>query len=604
MLTKIFSLLTPKERRRAYLLLLMILVMAFLQMLGVASIMPFVGVLSNPEMVQSNPYLAAAYDFLGYEDTRGFMYFLGMVMLAALLFSIAFKALTTYFLLRFTEMRQYSLSKKLIQAYLRQPYEWFLNKHSADLGKSILSEANMVVSGSLMPLMQLIASAAVILALVTLLVVVDPLLALAVAAGLGGSYGAIYFVVRRYLNRIGAERVRTNKERFQAVQEAFGGIKEVKVSGLEAPFFKRFEPPARRFARVQANANILGDLPKFLLQGIGYGGAFIIILYMMSRPGGLQEALPVLAVYLVAGQKLLPEVSKVYKKITKLRFTGPALDSLYQDLMRLKPATGKLSKLKEPAPLGLEHSLRLDNVTYTYPEAGQPALRELTLNIPARTTVGIVGTTGSGKTTTVDVILGLLPPDRGRLLVDNQPIMEAQSPGDYNSLRAWQRSIGYVPQHIYLADETVAANIAFGVPLEEIDMEAVHRAAKTAELHDFVMQELPGGYDTLVGERGVRLSGGQRQRIGIARALYHDPRVLVLDEATSALDNATEKQVMDSIGRMKGERTIILIAHRLSTVEKCDRVYMLAHGELVGQGSYDELLESCQEFKKMAAVNG
>ena len=636
MLKKILSLLTPKERRRAYLLLIMILIMAFLEMVGVASVMPFVSVLANPEVVQTNVYLAAVYDYLGFEDARSFMFFLGLAMLFFLIGSIAFKALTTYAILRFTHMRGYSLSRKLVQSYLRQPYDWFLNKHSADLGKSILSEAQQVVNGAVLPLLKFIAALAVLVSLTVLLIVVEPLLALAVALGLGGTYGLIYFGVRSYLTRIGAERVRTNKERFQAVQEAFGGIKEVKVCGLEAPFLKRFEPPANRFARVQANAAILGQLPKFVLQGIAYGGVFIVILYMMGRPGGLQEAVPILAVYLVAGQKLMPVLSEVYQHLAKLRFTAPALDSLYHDLMRLEPGTGRLTKLRQPAPLGLEHGIRLENIYYTYPGATQPALNDLSLDIPARSTVGLVGATGSGKTTTVDIILGLLQPQSGQLLIDDfpifgsspdnrQPITDTQradnrqpitaSPDNRqpitdnkqlitdNSLRAWQRALGYVPQHIYLADDTVAANIAFGIPPEEIDMQAVHKAAQIAELHEFVTTELSQGYETLVGERGVRLSGGQRQRIGIARALYHDPAVLIFDEATSALDNLTEKAVMQAINNLNKEKTIIMIAHRLSTVEKCDSIFVLEHGRLVAQGTYDQLLDASQEFQKMAAVN-
>ncbi len=618
MLKKILSLLTPRERRRAYLLLFMIMVMAFLQMAGVASVVPFVSVLANPEVVQTNVYLAAVYDYLGFEDAQSFMYFLGLAMLFFLLGAIAFKALTTYAILRFTHMRQYSLSRKLVQSYLRQPYDWFLNKHSADLGKSILSEAGMVVNGALIPLMQLIASAAVVTVLAVLLLVVDPVLAMSVGVGLGGLYGLIYFGVRKYLDRIGTERVRVNKERFQAVQEAFGGIKEVKVAGLEAPFLKRFEPPASRFARVQVNANILGELPKFALSGIAYCGAFLIILYLMGRPGGLQEAVPVMVLYLVAGQKLLPELSKVYKKFTKLRFTAPALDSLYHDLMHLEQEEKKLTKFKQPAPLGLAHGIRLENVYYTYPGATHPALDDLSLDIPARTTVGIVGATGSGKTTTVDVILGLLTPWHGQLLVDGKPVFSnnTQPPDskilitdnrqlitDNRRLRSWQRTLGYVPQQIYLADESVAANIAFGVPPEEVDMEAVKRAARTAELHDFVMQELSSGYDTLVGERGVRLSGGQRQRIGIARALYHDPDVLILDEATSALDNLTEKAVMQAVHNLGKAKTIILIAHRLTTVERCDRIFLLEHGRLLAQGTYFELFNQSKEFQKMAAVN-
>lgn len=593
---KIYDILDSRERRRGYLLLVMIVIMAFLQMTGVASVIPFVKVVSSPEIVQDSQYFFFIYKYLGFESTKSFMYFLGLAMLALLLGSIAFQAVTSYAIVRYTQMRGYSLSRKLVQAYLRQPYDWFLDRHSADLGKSILSEASQVIQGALLPLMEFFSNAAVLIALIGLLIAVDPFIALIVAFALGGAYGALYFVVRRYLDRIGAERFQANKERFQAVQEAFGGIKEVKVSGLEAPFLKRFEPSAKKFARVQASANIWGELPRFGMQAIAFGGAFIIILYMMDRPGGLQGALPVLAVYLLAGRKLLPSIADAYKKLTKLRFTKPALDVLYSDLKKLHSDDVNFSKIKAPEPMGLEYNLKMESIFYTYPKAHNPALRNLSLEIPARTTVGLVGATGSGKTTTVDVILGLLWPQQGKLLVDGNALTK-------ENLRSWQCTLGYVPQHIYLADETVAANIAFGVPPEKIDMEAVERAARVAELHDFVAAELPDGYQTVVGERGVRLSGGQRQRIGIARALYNEPSVLIMDEATSALDNVTEKQVMQSISRMKGRRTIILIAHRLSTVQDCDMIYFLERGELQARGTYNELLEISEAFRRMAVVN-
>jgi ATP-binding cassette, subfamily B, bacterial PglK len=658
MIKKILTLLTPKERRRAYLLLCMILVMAFLDVVGVASIMPFMAVLGNPGVVETNRWLAWAYQGLGFADPRTFLFFLGTVVFLALVASIGFKALTQYALLRFTHMRNHSLSCRLFQGYLGRPYAWFLDRHSADLGKSILSEVGQVINGVIIPFMQLLAHGIVALFLIALLVVVDPLLALGISVVLGGAYTVIFLTIRRYLTRIGQDRVAANKERFQVAQEALGGIKEVKVFGREQAFYSQFVKPSQRFATHQATNAVLSQLPRFVLEMIAFGGVLLVALYLLRTHGEFQKMLPVLALYAFAGYRLLPALQQLYAQVTKLRFTLPALDILYADIQEFR-ANALPSKGPVPAPLRVTQGITLENIIFTYPKADKPALRNLSLHIPAMSTVGLVGSTGSGKTTTVDLILGLLTPQSGQLLVDGEvtvsPLVgesvsrlvgesvsrlvgesvnrlvgesvsrsvgesvnrlvgesvsrldsetvgrsDGQTVGRSDRLLRWQRTLGYVPQHIYLADDTVAANIAFGIPAKDIDMDAVIRAATVAELHGFVDKELAKGYQTLVGERGVRLSGGQRQRIGIARALYHNPQVLIMDEATSALDNVTERLVMQSIRQMKGQRTIILIAHRLTTVQECDVIFLLEQGKVVGQGTFEELERTNLAFHRMA----
>lgn len=593
-LRKILDLLSPKERVRGYLVLAMVLVMALLDMVGVASIMPFMAVLANPNVVEQNRYLFALYQFLGFPDPGAFLVLLGAAVFVSLVGSSAFKALTTYALLRFTHMRSYSLSRRLVEGYLRQPYEWFLNRHSADLGKTVLSEVGEVVTDALIPTMQLIAQGTVVVALLTLLIVVDPLLATVFGAGLGSVYAAIYLVLRRYLGRIGADRVNANRERFQIVQEAFSAIKEVKVGGLEAVFLQRFDGPAKRFARRQAAAKVANQLPRFALEAVAFGGMLLVVLYLMSAAANLQQVLPVLALYALAGYRLMPALQQVYLQAASLRFAGAALTSLHTDLIGLTSSDVNSTLVPErPAPMGLSRGLRLDRVSYSYPTAARPALKELTLEVPARSTVAFVGATGSGKTTAVDVILGLLSPHEGSLSADDVPITPA-------TVRAWQRTVGYVPQDIHLVDDTIAANIAFGVPPQQIDHGAVERAGRIANLHDFITQQLPRGYATAIGERGVRLSGGQRQRIGIARALYHDPEVLVLDEATSALDNLTEQEVMDAVHNLGHRKTIIIVAHRLSTVRACDRIFLLEEGRLADSGTFESLIERDSRFRAMA----
>jgi ABC-type multidrug transport system fused ATPase/permease subunit len=594
-LKKLLDLLTPHERRRAGVLLGMILIMALLDMLGVASIMPFMAVLANPELVKTNEILKTAYAVssnLGVDSPEQFLFALGIGVFVLLVGSLAFKALTTYAQLRFTLMREYSLGRRLVEGYLYQPYSWFLNRHSADLGKTILSEVSTVIGGGLMPIMTLIAQGAVAIALLTLLIVMDPKLALTVGLTLATAYGLIYKTTSGLLVRMGIERVKANQERFTAVSEAFGAAKEVKVGGLEHAYIQRFADPAQTYARHQASAQVISQLPRFALEAIAFGGMLLVMLYLMAQSGSFASALPIIALYAFAGYRLMPALQQIYGALTQLRFAGPALDALHKDLMSLQPAG---PNTQQPS-MALTQAITLNNIVYRYPNAAAPALKGISLTIPAKSTVGVVGATGSGKTTTVDLILGLLDAQEGTLAIDGQPIT------DHNK-RAWQRAIGYVPQQIYLADDTVAANIAFGIEPEQINQTAVERAAKIANLHEFVISDLPQGYATTVGERGVRLSGGQRQRIGIARALYHNPQVLILDEATSALDNLTEQAVMEAVRNLGHEITIILIAHRLSTVKECDQIFLLVKGELKRRGLFEELTKSDETFKKMVALN-
>jgi ATP-binding cassette, subfamily B, bacterial PglK len=487
-------------------------------------------------------------------------------------------------------MREYSIGKRLVEGYLHQPYSWFLNRHSADLGKTILSEVSVVIDNGMLPLLILLSQSTVALALLILLIIVDPLLALSVGVVLGLAYAGIFVVMSGWLKRLGQARIKANQARYTAVSEAFGAAKEVKVGGLEQAYIQRFSKPAEIYAKGQATAQIIAQLPRFALEAVAFGGMLLVMLYLMTKSGSFAVALPIIALYAFAGYRLMPALQQIYGAFTQLRFAGPALDALHKDLINLEEADGQQGHL---TPLPLTQAITLNQVSYCYPNAPQPALKGIDLTIPAHSTVGFVGATGSGKTTTVDVILGLLEPQEGHLSIDGQPITAANR-------RQWQRAIGYVPQHIYLADDSVAANIAFGVNAKDIDQQAVERAAKIANLQEFVVNDLPNGYATTVGERGVRLSGGQRQRIGIARALYHNPQVLILDEATSALDNLTEQAVMEAVNNLGHDITIILIAHRLSTVRQCDQIYLLERGEVKATGTYNELSKNNTQFKLMA----
>ncbi|MBK5944766.1 ABC transporter ATP-binding protein [Halorhodospira halophila] len=563
----------------------MVVVMALLETAGVASVMPFLSVLGNPEVVETNPVLNQLYVGLGFESVDAFLMALGAGAFVLIVFSAAFRSLTIYAMNRWAWMRMHSLSERLLETYLRQPYAYFLNRHSGDMGKSILTETQQLQQQVIKPGLDALAYGVVVIAIITLLVVIDPVLAAGVAAVLGGMYALIYWGVRGFLDRIGRDRVRANQERFQAAGEALGGIKDIKLLGREHAYLSRFRGPSIRFAKHQATSQTLSQVPKFLIEAVAFGGIIALTLVLMATHGGatgggLGEVLPVLGLYAFAGYRMLPAAQHVYQGLAKLRFGGGAVDAVYDDLHR-RQALAEIRK-QPPAPLVPQREVALENVHYTYPNAPAPALQGIDLHIPVGSSVGLVGSTGAGKTTLVDVILGLLRPTEGAITVDGEPVTDT-------NLRAWQQALGYVPQEIFLTDASVAENIALGVPPERIDHEQVERCARMAQLHDFVVHEMPQQYETVVGERGVRLSGGQRQRIGIARALYHDPSVLVFDEATSALDNVTEKAVMEAIDALQNQKTIILIAHRLSTVRNCDQVVLLEKGQIADKGALRDL---------------
>lgn len=401
----------------------------------------------------------------------------------------------------------------------------------------------------------------------------------------------IFSFLRSYLSRSGEERLKSNRLRYTFVSEAFWAAKEIKAGGLEKIYIKNFSDSAKNFSRTQITSSIISLLPRFLLEIITFGGALLIILYKMSETGNFNDTLPIISLYVFAGYRLIPAIQQIYSCLTALTFAGPSLDKLYEDFKNLKPF--KESQYQNVLPLN--NKIDLKNISYNYPNQSVNALNNINLTIHAKSVVGFVGVTGSGKTTIVDIILGLLEAQKGTLEVDGMVITR-------QNLRSWQKSIGYVPQNIYLADDTIAANIAFGVKTDDINLDLIERAAKTASLHDFVINDLPEQYQTTIGERGVRLSGGQRQRIGIARALYSQPTLLILDEATNALDIETEKIVMESINKLKDNITIILIAHRLNTVKNCNQIFLVENGKITVHSQFEKKIEITGTLNKLKNI--
>jgi ATP-binding cassette, subfamily B, bacterial PglK len=589
-LRKIIGLLNAGERRQFYGLIALTFVMGLSDVVAVASILPFLAVVASPDTIQQSRLLGLLYSELGFTHRNEFLSFLGAVVFIVFVFAVAIRILTFYALTRFTRLRGLSLATRLLTKYLAQPYAWYLTRHTSQLGRKVLMEVVEVVNGPITAAMRLIGNLVVAVFLIALLLFLQPLAVLAAVALVGGCYGLVFLFVRERLSRLGEVRVEAVRQRVQIMQEALGGIKDVKLRNLEGTFLRRLYDPASRLAHSQATTAMIGELPRHVLEAVAFGGMLLFVIWLLiAGDGQLDAVIPILGVYALAAARLFPTVQQIYSGFTAMRYGEAALDSLHAELA--EPGPNEVRDDSRLPALPLKERLDLQDVVLTYPQSETPTLNGLTLTIKANTTVGFVGATGAGKSTAIDVILGLLQPDSGTVRVDGRII-------DETNRSAWQRCIGYVPQSIFLTDDTVAANIAFGIEHGDIDMEAVERAARIAHLDEFV-RTLPGGYSTLVGERGTRLSGGQRQRIGIARALYHNPDVLIFDEATSALDNLTERAVMDAVRELGHHKTIILIAHRLSTVRQCDEVFLLDNGRLAAAGPYDTLVETSVPFRAL-----
>lgn len=589
-LKKLTYLLSRKDRKKAIILLFFVLVMAFFEMMGVVSILPFIAVLTNPEVIETNKVLISIFNFsksFGVETNTEFIFFLGIVVMIMLLVSLSFKSITIFYQLRFTSMCQYRIAKYLLKNYLSQPYSWILNRHSADLGKTILSEVGVVITKGLKPVVTLITQTVITLALVSMLAVVNLKLTIIIGLTFGVSYFTIYWSIRGLLNKIGKERLKANELRFKTIIEAFGAFKLLKITNLEKTIVTKFSNFAKIFARHQASAQILSQIPRYALEAVAFGGILLVVLFYMKQTGEFNEIVPIIALYAFAGYRLMPALQHIYSNFTHLRTVGPSLDKMYNDLKNLR----KIQPIKNQKVVSFNKSISLKNIYYNYPNSIKKSLENISLDISARSTVGIVGITGSGKTTLVDIILSLLQPQKGILRVDDLEINQENN-------QNWQKLIGYVPQDIYLLDESIMANIAFGIDKEKVSQKSVEYAAKIANLHNFILNELPLKYETKIGEKGVRLSGGQRQRIGIARALYHNPKVLILDEATSSLDDITEKTIMNEVNELRKDITIIMIAHRLSTVKKCDKIYILEDGRVKNQGSFEKLAKDSDLFQE------
>ena len=575
--SKIYALLTPKERRGALVLFVLMVVGMLLETLGISLIIPAITLMMQGDLIAKYPAISPVLGLLGASSQTELIKVAMLGLVGVYLVKNLFLAFLIQNQTHFSFDVQANMSQRLFTIYLRQPYTFHLQRNSAEFIRNIAGEVGQF-SGILISTLMLTTELMVLAGIAVLLLLVEPVGALIVSIVLGGAGWGFHYITRERITRWGEERQIHDGLRTQHLQQGLGGAKDVILLGRESDFLAQYQVHNVKGTRVSKQQTTLQGFPRLMFEFLAAAGLAILVLTMVSQGRDMASIVPTLGLFAAAAFRLMPSINRVLAAVQALRYTLPAVNTLYDEfnLNFIKPNSQQISNSK---PFAQEISLC--NVTYHYPGVSSLALDGISINIRKGESVGLIGPSGSGKSTLVDVILGLLAPSGGHVMVDGCDLQQG--------LRQWQDHIGYVPQAIYLTDDTLRRNVAFGLANEQIDDKAVIRAVKAAQLEDFI-STLPQGLATIVGERGVRLSGGQRQRIGIARALYHDPEILVLDEATSALDNATEQGVMEAVAALKGSKTIIVVAHRLSTVANCDRLYRLGRGKIVEQGTPEEIL--------------
>ena len=593
LIIKLFNLLSPQQRRNFYGLQVFVILMAFVEIIGVASIIPFMALVGDMSQLQKDGMITQIYHASKIASESHFVFILGIGVLIMLFLSAIISMYTIWRLSMFANKIGVEIADRLYTYYLKQSWLFHASGSSAQLTKKIATEAQRLTDGVLVPIMQMNARIVLAMFMSLSIFIYDPQVAIIGLAVFAIAYFFLFKVVKMRLQRNGTAISNVNEQRYRLMNEGFGGIKDVLLLGRDFDFIRRFNITGRTLAYSQGNNAALTLVPRYFMELVAFGSMIALVLYLISsHEGNLGMVLPIFSVYALATFKLLPAFQQIYASLATIKGNIAAFESVQQDLV--DSVQKNLTALSpEKRSLNPKNDISLENIVFTYPNKNEITLDHLNIDIQVNSVVGIVGPSGAGKSTLIDIILGLIEPQQGQLKIDGDHI-------DKSNRRFWQNTIGFVAQTIFLSEGSISENIAFGVPKEQIDIDKVKNALKLAHLDEFV-ENLKNGIDTKVGERGVQLSGGQRQRIGIARALYQKAEVLIFDEATSSLDGITEKMIMDAIHDFSGKKTIILIAHRLKTVQKCDEIFYLERGKVVDRGNYDELIKKNENFRNMAA---
>ncbi len=588
--SKIMFLMDKHDRIKIIFLFILILSGTFFELLGFSSILPFLYVVSKPEFIKENIYLSKFYNFISPGSVNEFLVWLGLIIILIFILKNSYLFFIQYSIVKFSTNTHQKLASRLFRCYLYSPYSFHLQRNTAQLLRNI-GLIQSIITGILLSLVNIITDLLLIISIFILLLIVDVYSSFIVFSFIG-LVSFIYFsIFKRKLSRFGEEQKHHNEVLIKQFNQGLGSIKEAKILGREDYFDKSYSYHLQGLNRISKWQQSIGVLPHFIIETLMVTLILFIMFSAIFRGHEISTILISLSFFGLAAVRLMPSINKINSSVNLIRFYIPSLKEVYSDLKMSESFACTIPVLKTGSDIIFHKELELKQIYFSYDETNKLVLEDINLKIAKNSTVGFVGKSGAGKTTTVDIILGLLDPNSGKVLVDGLDVHE--------NIRSWQSKAGYIPQQIYLMDDTITANIAFGVPENEVDLNKIYKAVSLAQLDEFVNQ-LPGGLNSIIGESGVRVSGGQRQRIGIARALYNDPELLIMDEATAALDNETEKAFMEAIDALSGKRTIIIIAHRLTTVANVDKIFFLKDGKLIESGNFNELHNKSTEFKMMA----
>lgn len=575
---KLKLLLTRSEQWQMLLLFFMVLISMVLETMGLGLVLSSIAIMTKSDITQNYAFLEPVLKFFNYPNQIQLIIGGVIALFAIYCVKTGFLILMNWKKNKFIYGVEANLSHRLFEGYIRQPWAFHLQRNSAQLIYNITSEVSLFSSNALFSSLSVLTEGFIFIGISFLLFISEPIGTVVILSLLGIIAFSFNRLLRARITRWGKSRQQYDGYRLQYLQQGLGGVKDAKILGRENDFIYQFNKRNRGLIEINQKLNTLMEIPRLVLELLAVMGLIGMVFTMLIQGKPVETLIPTLGLFAVAAFRLIPSVNRMMTSFQNVRYSAPSINRLYNEMILIMDS--KVFPKKEL--LSFKHDIVLDQVSHRYENANSLVLKNISLIIPRGVSVGFVGESGAGKSTLVDIILGLLTPQTGSIRVDNIDIQ--------TQLRGWQDQIGYVPQAIFLTDDTFRRNVAFGLPDEEIDDAAVLRAIKAAQLYAFV-DNLPEGINTFVGERGVRLSGGQRQRIGIARALYHDPSVLVLDEATSSLDSATEAGVMKDINALHGEKTLIIVAHRVSTLENCDVIYRLENGKIVDQGAFNDVIK-------------
>lgn len=590
---ELLSVLNSKQRKKLYPLQVMVVLSAILEVLSVLSIGPFMAIVSNDESIQSNRIISEIYKLSGVSSNIDFMFSIGVAVLILMLIAAIASMVTIWKLSMFAASVGSEFGDRLYEYYINMDYEYYTGINSADLVKKIATEVSRVTDNILQPLVQINARIATIVFISIFVFLYNPIVAIVGVTVLGSAYFALFSVVKNKLARNGSLISEYSKKRFSLMNEGFGSIKEVQILGRQDYFISQFKDSGKIFSASYGSSNSLYNIPRYFMELVVFSSMVAMILLLLkANNSNLAAVLPVMGVFGVAAFKLLPSFQQIYSGAAQIRCNVSAFTALKTDLEVAH--TNKNPHTREKKSEKLTGDIVVENISFSYKGNHKKVLSDITLEIPYKSSIGIVGFSGSGKSTLLDILIGCLSIENGTISVGGKKLNKLNN-------WSWKNSLGYVSQMALIKDGTVSENIAFGVEYSDIDMDKLRSASKMAQLNDWV-NSLENGFDTKVGEKGIQISGGQRQRIAIARALYNDAEYLFFDEATSALDGITEKQIMRSISDMSGNKTIVMVAHRVNTIKDCDKIFVLNDGHIVATGCYSELVEKNEFFKKIAGV--